>query len=110
LTQIDFFDKKNFAGRVGGSVGFHTTRNFCRSSKEAVDPADPFKNLKSPVNMALDKPKYSIFEAMAGPNENRFVAFDDTTEVNSKFKKGPVCDFSMQEGREKDTQFNRDPL
>ena len=53
--------------------------------------------------------KFSIFEAMEGCHEKRFVAFNTIPENNSKFKSRGMIDIGNVEGRSKATIFNPEP-
>lgn len=55
--------------------------------------------------------KYSIFEAMAGPNERRFIAFNDMPMISSKYEREQVgiVDFTYQEGRAQVPSLNPEP-
>ena len=59
--------------------------------------------------MTLKSEKFSIFEAMEGCHDNRFVAFNHEPENHSKFKSRGMVDLGIMEGRGKVTTLNPEP-
>jgi len=60
--------------------------------------------------MTRQSEKFSIFEAIEGCHDKRFVAFNDIPEIDSKFKNiVGVPDIGIIEGREKVTRLNPEP-
>lgn len=59
--------------------------------------------------MTRQSDKFTIFEAMEGCHDKRFVPFNDIPENNSKYKSIGVPDIGLFQGREKVTHFNPEP-
>lgn len=62
-------------------------------------------------DMGRAAPKFTIFETMVGPNDRRFISFNDMPHGNSKYAREQVGipDFNYVEGREKFTSLNPEP-
>lgn len=59
--------------------------------------------------MTRQSVKFSIFEAIEGCHENRFVAFNDIPQCNSKFRQAGAPDIGIVQGRERVTEYNPEP-
>ena len=66
---------------------------------------------KQVFDMAKQSAKLSIFECMAGGHEKQFVAFNDLSTVNSKFRREGrgVVEFCHGQGRVRETELDPAP-
>jgi len=64
------------------------------------------------VNMSVGSEKVSIFDTLKAPHDMRFVAFNDISEFNSKYRKQPMMvDQDHETGRDRPIEFQfQDPL
>jgi hypothetical protein len=100
IPKHRFFKNARDGIQVSNAVKAHVLNDFRPESPLVTKPTFDFDR---------QAPKYTIFEAMAGPNENRFVPFNDMPENNSKHTNRGMMDMGILEGREKETLYNLGP-